>query len=231
MTAKDQPAKPSAEGQMIRELAELLNETGLTAEQRQAAVLICLARWNGQTPGEWVRMLRRPQRYLPTQAQQRRRAILFRLSGARHARHRIDLQRNDGQRGRGCMVDRWHHRSRHLRIGGWLVVFFEPDRHAVRGVVLYRRARRLPTPEHHRELLLPERHRRHHLELSREPEMRMTAGNGNLRRELGGHDFGESIGRVDVHPVSGIERVRLHVSRRCRSRTLQSRAILGGKRV
>ncbi len=30
MTAKDQPAKPSAEGQMIRELAELLNETGLT---------------------------------------------------------------------------------------------------------------------------------------------------------------------------------------------------------
>ncbi len=30
MTAKDQGAKPSAEGQMIRELAELLNDTGLT---------------------------------------------------------------------------------------------------------------------------------------------------------------------------------------------------------
>lgn len=36
-----------------------LNETGLTAEQRQAAVLISLARWNGQTPGDWARMLRR----------------------------------------------------------------------------------------------------------------------------------------------------------------------------
>lgn len=30
MTAKDQGARPSAEGQMIRELAELLNDTGLT---------------------------------------------------------------------------------------------------------------------------------------------------------------------------------------------------------
>ncbi len=30
MTAKDQGVKPSAEGQMIRELAELLNDTGLT---------------------------------------------------------------------------------------------------------------------------------------------------------------------------------------------------------
>ncbi len=30
MTAKDQGAKPSAEGLMIRELAELLNDTGLT---------------------------------------------------------------------------------------------------------------------------------------------------------------------------------------------------------
>jgi acetyl-CoA carboxylase biotin carboxyl carrier protein len=30
MTAKDPAAKPSAEGQMIRELAELLNDTGLT---------------------------------------------------------------------------------------------------------------------------------------------------------------------------------------------------------
>ena len=30
MTAKDQGTKPSAEGQMIRELAELLNDTGLT---------------------------------------------------------------------------------------------------------------------------------------------------------------------------------------------------------
>jgi acetyl-CoA carboxylase biotin carboxyl carrier protein len=30
MTGKDQGAKPSAEGQLIRELAELLNETGLT---------------------------------------------------------------------------------------------------------------------------------------------------------------------------------------------------------
>ena len=30
MTAKDPGAKPSAEGQMIRELAELLNDTGLT---------------------------------------------------------------------------------------------------------------------------------------------------------------------------------------------------------
>ena len=30
MTAKDTAAKPSAEGQMIRELAELLNDTGLT---------------------------------------------------------------------------------------------------------------------------------------------------------------------------------------------------------
>jgi acetyl-CoA carboxylase biotin carboxyl carrier protein len=30
MTAKDQTAKPSAEGQLIRELAELLNDTGLS---------------------------------------------------------------------------------------------------------------------------------------------------------------------------------------------------------
>jgi acetyl-CoA carboxylase biotin carboxyl carrier protein len=30
MTAKDQGPKPSAEGQMIRELADLLNDTGLT---------------------------------------------------------------------------------------------------------------------------------------------------------------------------------------------------------
>ena len=30
MTAKDQGARPSAEGQMIRELAELLNDTGLS---------------------------------------------------------------------------------------------------------------------------------------------------------------------------------------------------------
>ena len=43
----------------VEALLRALNETGLTFEQRQAAVLICLARWNGQTPGEWVRMLRR----------------------------------------------------------------------------------------------------------------------------------------------------------------------------
>ena len=43
----------------VEALLRALNETGLTSEQRQAAVLICLARWNGQTPGEWARMLRR----------------------------------------------------------------------------------------------------------------------------------------------------------------------------
>ena len=43
----------------VEALLRALDETGLTAEQRQAAVLICLARWNGHTPGEWTRMLKR----------------------------------------------------------------------------------------------------------------------------------------------------------------------------
>jgi len=45
MTAKDPGAKPSAEGQMIRELAELLNETGLTEiEMEKSGLKVRVAR-------------------------------------------------------------------------------------------------------------------------------------------------------------------------------------------
>jgi acetyl-CoA carboxylase biotin carboxyl carrier protein len=45
MTGKDQGARPSAEGQMIRELAELLNETGLTEiEMEKSGLKIRVAR-------------------------------------------------------------------------------------------------------------------------------------------------------------------------------------------
>lgn len=45
MTAKDHGAKPSAEGQMIRELAELLNETGLTEiEMEKSGLKVRVAR-------------------------------------------------------------------------------------------------------------------------------------------------------------------------------------------
>jgi hypothetical protein len=56
----------------VEALLRALNETGLTAEQRQAAVLICLARWNGQTPGEWTRMLRRLALSIDPKAAERR---------------------------------------------------------------------------------------------------------------------------------------------------------------
>ncbi len=45
MTGKDQGAKPSAEGQLIRELAELLNETGLTEiEMEKSGLKVRVAR-------------------------------------------------------------------------------------------------------------------------------------------------------------------------------------------
>ncbi|MCB1485775.1 MAG: acetyl-CoA carboxylase, biotin carboxyl carrier protein, partial [Hyphomicrobiaceae bacterium] len=45
MTGKDHGAKPSAEGQLIRELAELLNETGLTEiEMEKSGLKIRVAR-------------------------------------------------------------------------------------------------------------------------------------------------------------------------------------------
>ena len=45
MTGKDQGARPSAEGQLIRELAELLNETGLTEiEMEKSGLKIRVAR-------------------------------------------------------------------------------------------------------------------------------------------------------------------------------------------
>ena len=56
----------------VEALVRALDETGLTAEQRQAAVLICLARWNGQTPSEWARMLRRLAMTIDPKAAERR---------------------------------------------------------------------------------------------------------------------------------------------------------------
>ena len=45
MTGKDQGARPSAEGQLIRELAELLNETGLTEiEMEKSGLKVRVAR-------------------------------------------------------------------------------------------------------------------------------------------------------------------------------------------
>ena len=45
MTGKDHGAKPSAEGQLIRELAELLNETGLTEiEMEKSGLKVRVAR-------------------------------------------------------------------------------------------------------------------------------------------------------------------------------------------
>ena len=56
----------------VEALVRVLDDSGLTAEQRQAAVLICLARWNGQTPGEWARMLRRLALSIDPKAAERR---------------------------------------------------------------------------------------------------------------------------------------------------------------